>query len=500
MNLCAAGCCPSTSGSSGRIRRKPQIYGTTESHDEYCEPCDKQFKDGVKFRDHINVVHYGLKKYPCVICNTHFGYRIQFIAHFKKAHKWTKPKIEAMKTRLNGQGDVEGDYVVESDDAENHDRINDETEKRNLKELIADRAKDDSSTAEEQKKMVKGQELNQSEMTETKENKVPDINGPLVDKEDQAKQLEDTQCRLETSSIDDDEEAYVMSHMLKNEKTLTKENNESNTEPKVPIKTDKKKVKKGQRKDAMSKINKSPTKQRSQRRKKTGNKTKSGCIDFKKGSETDLKAHGKSKDRVAKDKPYECGLCQKRFTSSGHLARHEKKFHSNMDSRPKEFLAKKKLEEHITKDGLDAQTDSKISSKDKCSKTNVHFETASHKALAQSKKMPFNCEACDTIFASRRNFLKHEKTSKHARLSSMAPFQKSYQCKFCDKMFSTKYGQRIHTKKKHSEEKKKSEEKPKEVISLSVTSSPHLSCDFCGKIFNSENTVKKHLESHIFES
>ena len=175
-------------------------------------------------------------------------------------------------------------------------------------------------------------------------------------------------------------------------------------------------------------------------------------------------------------KKYICLLCEKGFSSSKALRRHDRNIHKECneefkcDECEKVLKSKKAYDRHLL-----VHTDSSYQCYECGQKFFSHVKVKQHVRSAHGGILPFKCghEGCEKRFTSTSNRKKHIEAV-HLNL-------RNHNCCFCEKGFKNSSALRVHLISLHPEH---------------FQNRPKFVCNVCGKVFTQKLKLRMHESVH----
>nr|CAB3267931.1 ZF(C2H2)-13 zinc finger protein [Phallusia mammillata] len=170
-------------------------------------------------------------------------------------------------------------------------------------------------------------------------------------------------------------------------------------------------------------------------------------------------------------KPSNCPTCNKQFSTTGHMRRHQHAVHEKL----------KPYRCYI------------------CEGTFNQLWTLNQHLVLHSDKKPYKCQICDKVFAHAANLYQHR---------VVHTGEKPYPCKLCGKSFSQPGGRTLHMKIHTGEkpfrcsvcEKSFNREQNRDQHLLTHRQTKPFGCPVCGKKFTCEKYCKAHMKYHKRDS
>ena len=174
------------------------------------------------------------------------------------------------------------------------------------------------------------------------------------------------------------------------------------------------------------------------------------------------------------EKSYECNVCNKKFSRSGHLVDH-KRIHNRenpheCDICNKRFSLLTHLADHKSKHAEDKRHECDV-----CHQIFTQSGAVARHKRSHTGDKPFECDVCHQTFARSNSLRRHKIT--HTG-------DKPHQCDICKERFSRSSHLARHVKRKHSEKNPKKCDDIQSQMESTIqerSTGDHYECDICNQ-------------------
>ncbi|XP_064641407.1 uncharacterized protein LOC135496177 [Lineus longissimus] len=185
------------------------------------------------------------------------------------------------------------------------------------------------------------------------------------------------------------------------------------------------------------------------------------------------------------EKPWECDICQKSFSTHSYLKYHMST-HKDAEDRARPHLCSvcgrgfykiSQLQDH-----LNAHTGSRPYKCGICNKTFPYRSAIGKHMTVHSQDKPFECHICHKTFKSKDYLRNHQITHE----------PQSHPCPNCKRVYSYRHSLLMHCRRCPGTEGNQEEE-----LDLEMPVNQCYMCGYCQEIFYDLETVQEHLTQHV---